>query len=230
MNNDKDINRESNSEFSGIEISKSLERDSVLKRGQEIVLSAPQLFIDVDVEADGIAGHGSMLSLGAQSPGGESYYSEIKPASEEFKPGNREFCEQHGLERERLMAEAPDFTQVMREFYDWLREISNQHDKKAVFTAFNAAFDFAFVDLYFLKAGYDQNPFGIAPFDLKSLALPLTGEWDWNKTSKNKLPEIIIPDGDFTHHALEDAQYQQNLHFGMAGLLGSRDYLTATNR
>lgn len=197
----------------------------VFERGREIVLAAPQLYVDVDVEADGIAGHGSMLSIGAQSPTGESFYSEIRPITDDFKPGNREFCEQHGLQRERLLQEAPDATEVMTKFHAWVTEVSEKTGKPPVFTAFNAAFDWAFVDLYFIKAGYDRNPFGIAPFDLKSLALPLTGEWDWTKTSKNKLPEIIIPDGDFTHHALEDAQYQQKLHFGMAALLGANNYI-----
>lgn len=196
----------------------------VQELGREIIMSAPQLYVDVDIEADGIAGHGSMLSIGAQSPTGESFYSEVRPISNEFKSGNREFCEQHGLERDRLMIEAPDFSEVMTDFHTWVSEVAGSHGKQPVFTAFNAAFDWAFVDLYFIKAGFEQNPFGIAPFDLKSLALPLTGEWDWTKTSKGKLPEVIIPEGDFTHHALEDAQYQQKLHFGMAALLGSEIY------
>lgn len=194
-------------------------KTEIFNHGRKIVLSAPQLYIDVDVEADGIAGHGSMLSIGAQSPTGESFYSEIKPTTEDFKPGNREFCDQHGLQRERLLQEAPDATEVMDKFHTWVTAVSEKIDKPPVFTAFNAAFDWAFVDLYFIKAGYEKNPFGIAPFDLKSLALPLTGEWDWSETSKNKLPKIIIPEGDFTHHALEDAQYQQKLHFGMAAIM-----------
>lgn len=194
-------------------------REEILDTGKQIVLAAPQLYIDVDVEADGIAGYGSMLSLGAQSPTGESFYREIRPITEDYKPGNRDFCEQHNLQRDRLLREAPDADSVMSEFFGWVTEISQAAGKQAVFTAFNAAFDWAFVDLYFARAGL-ENPFGIAPFDLKSLALPLTGRWDWSKTSKSKLPEIIIPEGDFTHHALEDAQYQQKLHFGMAGLLG----------
>lgn len=199
-------------------------RREIFGLGKEIVLNAPQLYVDVDIEADGIAGHGSMLSLGAQSPTGESFYSEIKPISEDFKPGNRQFCEEHGLQRERLMQQAPEYAEVMARFNEWVEGLRKHTNKQPVFTAFNAAFDWAFVDLYFAKTGRLDNPFGIAPFDLKSLALPLTGEWDWSKTSKSKLPEIIIPDGDFTHHALEDAQYQQKLHFGMAALLGAQVY------
>ncbi len=199
------------------------EKQQLQERGREIVLNAPVLYVDVDIEADGKAGHGSMLSIGAQSPTGENFYREIKPLSEDFVASQREFCEEHGLQRERLMQEAQDYIEVMQELADWLSELHAKYGKPPVFTAFNAAFDFAFVDLYFVKAGL-KNPFGIAPFDLKSLAMPLVGDgnWDWSQTTKSKLPEIIVPDGDFTHHALEDAQYQQKLHFGMAALLAKR--------
>lgn len=204
------------------------ERELLYQKGKEIILAAPNLYIDVDIEADGKPGHGSMLSIGAQSPTGETFYVEIKPASEDFVPHQREFCENHNLARERLLREGKDLQQAMREFYDWVAGLREQYGKPPVFTAFNAAFDFCFVDLYFIKSGLD-NPFGMAPFDLKSLALPLVGEgdWDWSKTAKDKLPEIIIPPGDFTHNALEDSQYQQKLHFGMAGLLGRHNFLAA---
>lgn len=203
---------------------KFTEKEKIIERGRLIVLAAPQLYIDVDVEADGIAGYGSMLALGAQSPTGESYYSEFRPAFSDYQKSKRDFCETHGLERERLMSTGKDFLVVMTEFYQWLSELTSAHKKDLVFTAFNASFDWSFVDLYFAKAGID-NPFGKAALDLKSLAIPLTKKWDWKETSKGKLPSIIIPEGDFTHHALEDARYQQKIHFGIAGLLGERDYL-----
>lgn len=203
------------------------EQLDVIGRGKEIVLSAPQLYIDVDVEADGIAGHGSMVALGAQSPTGESFYSEVRPYDREFLAGHRQFCDEHGLPHDRLMAEAPELRVVMAEFQDWLARLSDVYGKAPVFTAYNAAFDWAHVDLGFLRAGIDDNPFGIAPFDLKSLALALSADYDFRQTKKSALPELIVPGGDFTHHALEDAQYQQQLHFGMAGLLGKRAYLAA---
>ncbi|MDB5185464.1 MAG: hypothetical protein JWN38_1272 [Candidatus Saccharibacteria bacterium] len=206
-------------------------RENILDLGKAVVLNAPQLFIDVDVEADGIAGHGSMLSIGAQSPTGESFYSEIKPYSEDFLPGNREFCENHGLQRERLLREAPELSVVMFGLHNWTTELRARHGKRAVLTAFNAGFDWAHVDLGFVKAGFiENNPFGVAPFDLKSLATQLNGNWDWSKTRKSQLPRAIVPDGDFTHHALEDAQYQQKIHFGMAGLLGQSAYLGIAQR
>lgn len=188
------------------------------------MLDAPQLYIDVDVESDGIAGYGSLLSIGAQSPTDEqdNFYSEIKPYSELYIPANREMIEKYGLVRERLLDEAPDITKVMSDYNDWVSDLMQKTGKKTVFTAFNAAFDWAHVDLAFMLSGR-ENPHGIAPLDLKSLALPMA-EWNWTMTKKVNLPSDIIPDGDFTHHALEDAQYQQKIHFGLAALLGNTYY------
>jgi len=200
----------------------NMNKKEVMKDGAEIVARSPQLFIDVDIEADGIAGNGSMLSIGAKSVTGDSYYTEIKPSSDDFIPANKDFCEQHGLSRDRLLEEAPDLMEAMTSFYKWIEEQSYKSDKQPVFTAFNAAFDWAFVDLYFKKANL-ENPFGIAPFDLKSLAMALDSKWDWRDTRKDNLPEIIKPDRKFTHNALDDAEYQQEIHFAMAGLLARQN-------
>lgn len=202
----------------------TLSKEELWTVGRDIVLGAPQLYVDVDVEADGIAGYGSMLSIGAQSPTGENYYSEIRPEGNNFLEGHRQFCEEHGLQYERLMDEAPESAVVMNELKNWLYDLTETYGKQPVFTAYNAAYDWAHVDLSFLRAGIIDNPFGIAPFDLKSLAMPLSGQWDFIKTKKSQLPPEIVPDGDFTHNALEDAQYQQKLHFGMAALLGAVKY------
>lgn len=195
-----------------------MEKELLWAYGREKVLAAPQLYVDVDVEADGIAGYGSMLSIGAQSPTGESFYSEIKPYSNNYIPSNKAMIEKYGLIRERLMDEAPEVKNVMENYKQWLSNLSKKTGKKAIFTAFNAGFDWAHVDLAFTLAGM-ENSHGTSPFDLKSLALPLA-DWDWDKTKKRLLPPEILPDGDFTHHALEDAQYQQKIHFGLAALLG----------
>jgi hypothetical protein len=200
-------------------------REALFERGREIVLQAPQLYVDLDVEADGIAGYGNMTALGAQSPTGESFYSEIRPYTELSMPEKRKFCEEHGLERERLLREAPEVTIVIKEFCAWVKSLEQSTGKKPVLSAFGPDFDASHLKLCFAIAGmYDEYPFAILPFDLKSLAMPLGGGWDWKKTSKANLPKIIIPDGDFTHHALEDAQYQQKLHFGMAALMEQLDY------
>lgn len=207
----------------------STEKEALWARGKEIVLAAPQQFIDVDIETDGIAGHGSMLSVGAITPTGETYYSEIKPAFEDYIEEQRVFSEAHGLERARLLGEAREFPEVMGEFNDWLLELRAKYNKKLVFTALNAGFDSSFVQMYFVKTGL-AYPFAKAPLDIKSLALPLAARWDWELTHKDTLPAEITPDTEFEHHALKDAIYQQKLHFGMVALLGKTHYPQATNR
>lgn len=187
--------------------------------GREIVQNAPQLYIDIDVEADGKAGYGSLLSIGAVTPYGDTYYAELKPSSEAYIESQRMFCEEHNLERERLVREGRGSKAVMTEFAEWTDlQSRNYGDRKPVFTAFNAAFDYSLIDLEFAKNNI-KNPYGIAPFCIKSLAMAIRPEWDWKKTSKDNLPPEVLPDGDFTHNALEDAIYQQHIHFGLAALI-----------
>ena len=192
----------------------------LIETGKEIILNSPQTYISIDIEADGIAGYGSMLSIGAVSPNGEEFYSEIRPISEDYIDANRNFAEEHGLERKRLEKSAPDSLTVMQKFSDWIESVVERNEnKKPVFVAFNAAFDWSFVDLYFKKSGID-NPFGIAPLDLKSIALSLksNSDFDWIKTKKDNLPNSILPNENFTHNALDDAIYQQTLFYGLVAL------------
>lgn len=199
-----------------------LTKQQIWDEGQKILLASPKnTFIDVDIEADGVSGFGSMLSVGAVGPEGQEYYSEVKPITDWHVPHQRQFCEDIGLDWQRLKDEAPYYKDVMSDFNDWTSDIKREYGgKRPVFSAFNAAFDWAFVDAYFKRAKI-KNPYGIAPLDLKSVAIGLTEDWNFHETSKNSLPEIILPDEEFTHHALEDAIYQQKIHRGLAYLVRS---------
>ena len=193
------------------------------RTGQRLVQSAPQAFIDVDVEADGIAGYGSLLSIGAISPWGDEFYVELRPSNKEFIPGNRAFCDRHNLARERLLDEGQDPRVALSDFSDWTHHIlSNTRKQSAVLTAYNASYDFPLIDVYFKRLGL-ENPYGHAAFCIKSLAMAIQDrrQWDWKQTGKGSLPTVLIPEGDFTHNALEDARYQQKIHFRLAGLINS---------
>src|SRR5690349_11919868 len=107
-------------------------REQLWAQGREIIQNAPQLYLSVDVEADGIAGHGSLLAIGAQSPFGESFYSELRPWSKKFEPAQKSFCDEHGLERERLLKEAPYYKKVMRNFRGWTEYLAEKYGKKPV--------------------------------------------------------------------------------------------------
>jgi hypothetical protein len=194
--------------------------EQLVRQGQEVMRQAPQLYIDLDVEADGVPGYGSLLSIGAVSPYGETFYAELQPASEKFLPSNRAFAEAHNLGRERLLQEGEEPQSAIRKLARWAIDLTELHGKdKPVLAAFNASFDYPWVDLAMKEAGVEQNPFGVAGFCIKSLAMALPGEYNWRKTSKGNLPAELVPPGDFTHNALEDALYQQKIHFALAGKL-----------
>ena len=197
--------------------------NELVAKGREIVQNAPQLFVDLDVESDGWPGYGSMLSVGAASPWGETFYRELQPTDGPHIPVNREFCRQHGLAYERLMDEGIKPAVAMQELTDWQSDIKSRYGKlgKSIVTAFNASYDFPMVNLEYVKAGL-ENPFDITGYCIQSLAMSLGGEYDWKNVSKKRLPAELTPDGVFTHNALEDALWQQELHFAMAGLLHER--------
>lgn len=211
-----------------LEIDKTLDinnelRERIAKRGKELLLNAPRQFIHVDVEADGIAGYGSMLSIGACCPTGEEFYSEIKPISDVYILKHKEFCDRIGLKRERLMVESKTMNEVMIDFTDWANDIKNRNRKSIVFSGYNAGFDWSFVNLY-LNLASIKNPFYIAPFDIKSLALILSKDWDWKETNGKNLPSIVVPNLKYTHNALEDAKYAQEVHYNIAGLSRENNY------
>lgn len=215
--------------------------DLLVEQGRQIVQASNTFYIDLDVEADGKPGYGSLLSVGAVTPGGETFYRELAPASDDYIPSMREFCENHGLERERLLNEGVPAEEAMYDLDLWVQD--QRGDKPAVLSAFNASFDFGWIDLEMARAGIETNPFGVAGFCLKSLAMSIeplhrTVEWgvdggllhrhnryyDWRSTTKSELeknkyvPELV-PYREFTHNALEDAQWQQELHFALAAWL-----------
>ena len=213
----KNVAMNTPTEFSMLKSDKEL-----VAKGAEILTNAPQLHVCVDIESDGIAGYGSMLSIGAATVNGESFFSEIRPASDLYRDDQRQFCEENGLERERLLAEAPDFKTVMHDFHDWVSKMTTELDKEAVFSGVFAGFDWSFVDLYFQMSGL-KSPFVQAPLDIKSLAMSLSGDWDWIKTKKSNLPAEIIPDAVFTHNPLDDARYQLEVLCGLVATMSKKE-------
>lgn len=198
--------------------------------GREVVRSTPQAFFDIDLEADGIAGMGSILSIGAVSPWGDEFYAELCPMYDRWIPDYRAFTDTHGLSRERLVAEGQDPSVAIRGLARWVEVIvRREHKEAAVFTSFNASYDFPLLNLYMYEMGI-ENPFGFAGFCIKSLAISVAGgrtPWDWKATSKSRLPRDLVPDEQFTHNALEDARFQQRIHYRLAGLLGGMSLVAA---
>lgn len=193
-----------------------------MKRGRTIVQDASELFIDIDVEADGIAGKGSLLSIGAIDPWGETFYRELRPVDANgYIADYRQFNDGHGMEYDRLLQQGIDPARAMQEFVAWA--VGRQERMRKVggiaLVGFNASYDFPLINLELVKAGI-ESPFGVAGYCIKSLAMGLRrDDYSWSQTSKGKLPREVLTEGDFTHHALDDARYQQLIHYGLVGML-----------
>ena len=203
-------------------------RTRLVSIGRQIVLSSPSLFVSFDAEMDG----GSLLAFGAVTPWGETIKREVKPASDFYNPSQREFCETHGLERDRLMEEGTPLEEAIFDLDVWVRRTAQEHDGKApVFMAFNASEDWPLISNPMKQMGI-KNPFGIAGYCLKSEALALTmltqkkpdvSQYgcDWKDTGKGSLPKWLVPDREFTHDPLEDAEYQLEIKYALTGYIAA---------
>jgi hypothetical protein len=186
-------------------------------RGRDLVRQSPQLIVDLDVESDGIAGYGSLLAIGAVTPWGEEFYRELKPTSDTWIEGNREFCENHGLERDRLLREGVEPVRAIAELDEWTRAAMQRYGKHAaVLAAYNASYDFPWVALEYQRAGID-NPYGHAGYCTESLLMAFEKNYDWDACGKKQFGTDVKPDGVLSHNALEDAIYQQQFHFAIIG-------------
>src|SRR5213593_2029962 len=106
------------------------------------------VYVSVDIEASGpIPGEYSMLSIGACEVGNieKNFYTEIQPISERFVKEALDVC---GLSLEKLMKTGITPHDAMRKFADWINRTAGE--SKPVFVGYNAAFDWSFVNYYFI--------------------------------------------------------------------------------
>ncbi len=167
-----------------------------------------EVFVSVDIETAGPNPvRYAMLSLGAclvDDPDG-GFYVELQPDSAEFEP---EALAVSGLSLERLALEGVGAATAMRQFEDWLIE-HVPAGSRPVFTAFNAPFDWMFVDTYFQRY-LGRNPFGHSALDIKAFAMGLTGS-SWTGVSMRHLSPRYLDGRPLSHHALGDARDQAEL-------------------
>lgn len=169
-----------------------------------VVSALPELYVAVDVEADGpIPGPYSMISLGMAVAGRPelAFYTELRPISEEFVP---QALAVSGLDRQRLLREAPSAEEAMSAAARWVTALRALG--RPVFLAAPAVWDGMFLHWYFVRFT-GRSPFGAtgSGVDLRSYWMGRT-RCEWARTRKDSIKKALgLADLPHTHHAGEDA-------------------------
>lgn len=160
-----------------------------------------ETFISVDVETSGPnPGLYSLLSIGACTilTPRQTFYIELQPVSDNAKA---EALAVSGLSMEALKEKGTPPDKAMSQFEEWLAEIVP--GKQPVFVAFNAPFDWMFVNDYFHRY-LGRNPFGHMALDIKALYMGLE-KTAWSKTKMRNLGPRFLDGKQLSHNALQDA-------------------------
>ena len=166
------------------------------------------VYISVDVETAGPNPSAySLLTIGACTVYGPSstFYVELKPETMRALP---EALAISRLSMERLAKRGKPPKQAIQQFEQWVNEQTTEN-QRPIFVAFNAPFDWMFVNDYFHRfLGY--NPFGHAALDVKSYYMGLSGV-NWQETAMRYVSAQYLEDRQLTHHALRDAMDQAEI-------------------
>ena len=171
-----------------------------------------QAYISVDVETSGPnPATYSLLSIGActLTTPRQSFYVELKPVNDNFIP---EAMAINQLSLDRLAANGLHPREAMIQFRGWLAE-QPPHHVQPIFIAFNAPYDWMFVNDYFHRF-LGANPFGHKALDIKSFYMGLEGV-PWAQTSMRHVSVQYANNRPLTHNALHDAVDQANIFNNM---------------
>lgn len=181
--------------------------------------SPAEVYVSVDVETAGPSpGEYGLLSIGAclvDEPQ-RGFYVELQPLTANALP---EALAVNRLSLSALVEHGISPGEAMARFAAWLQsEIPS--DRRPVFVALNAPFDWMFVNDYFHRF-LGWNPFGHSALDMKALYMGLTG-CRWSESSLANIAARYSVELQLTHHALEDAQDQARLFRHMLDELAGR--------
>jgi len=169
-------------------------------------------YISVDIETAGPnPSDYSLLSIGACAvfTPDDQFYVEIKPVNQNMTD---DAIEVSGLNLKNLSKNGLTPHKAMSRFADWV-ETASPEDSQPIFVAFNAPFDWMFVNDYFHRfLGY--NPFGHKALDIKAFYMGLTGAI-WSETGFSQVSEHFLGEIELTHNALQDAFDQAKLFSSM---------------
>jgi hypothetical protein len=143
-----------------------------------------------------------MISLGMAVAGNPelTFYTELRPISDDFVPAALAVS---GLDRDRLMAQAPTAEQAMKAAAAWVNGL--RRIGRPVFLAAPAVWDGMFVHWYFVRFT-GSSPFGTtgSGVDLRSYWMGRTAG-DWTRSRKSDILRAVNLTLPHTHHAGEDA-------------------------
>jgi DNA polymerase III epsilon subunit-like protein len=168
----------------------------------------PETYISVDVETSGPdPADYSMISIGAclVDDAESAFYAELQPVTDAVVESALEVS---GLSIEALKRDGLTPADAMRQFKDWI-ELVTPRGSVPVMVAFNAVFDWMFVDAYFRRF-LGRNPFGHSALDIKAYYLGYAGG-TWAGTSMRVLSPLYLGGQHLTHNALGDARDQAEL-------------------
>ena len=167
-----------------------------------------ECYIVFDIEASGpFPSKYSLLSIGActlQEPR-STFYVELNPDSENY---TTEAMSVNQLSLSNLAVEGLQPEEAMQNFDDWINKTTPE-GAKPVFTAFNAPFDWMFVNEYFHRY-LGRNPFGHSALDIKAFYMGLHAV-TWKETSFKEICKKYCEEHELTHHALSDAIHGADL-------------------
>ena len=167
-----------------------------------------ELYLSIDIETSGPnPGNYAMLSIGACTIAEprKSFYIELKPDADDFLP---EALAVSQLSLEKLRETGIPAKDAMLDFSQWITRVVSE-EFHPVFTAFNAPFDWMFVNDYFHRY-LGHNPFGHKALDIKALYMGLR-KTNWMETSYNTIIKNMGLEAALSHHALEDAILQAKI-------------------
>lgn len=158
-------------------------------------------YICVDVETAGPnPADYALLSIGAVVVGAaeKSFYVELKPDRQQITD---ESLSIHGLQLHVLAESGEEPKDGLEKFADWVQEQAGS--RAPIFVAFNAAFDWMFVNDY-LQRYLGRNPFGHRALDMKALFMGITGA-AWEDTTYQNVSRRYGQPEALGHNALQDA-------------------------
>ena len=172
------------------------------------VQNSDDFYIIVDVETSGpTPDQYALLSIGACtiSDPRQTFYIELQPDGDDAL---EEAMQTNKLSLDDLRKTGLPPCEALAQFSDWIYDVLPEN-RKAVFTAFNAPFDWMFVNHYFYKY-LGLNPFGHKALDIKAYYMGVYGV-SWSDTSHNKISAKLTLNHELPHHALKDAVMEADL-------------------